>query len=259
MSSEFIGVLPAAGIGTRLAPFRYPKELLPILYETRPGPTEERRPRVISEFSLESFAIADVRKCFIIIAPWKLDVMQYFSDGADFRLDIAYLYQETARGLPYALDLAYPWTKDCQVVFAMPDTLIYPRECLAQLRSFYLQTHTDLALGVFPTEEAARLGPVILDGETVVEVVDKCPHPPVQNTWGVAIWGPAFSRLLHTELARFGAQSGEPVIGGYFDLAVRRGLSVRAMLFSEGAFADIGTPQGIHRCFELLTKEGNEI
>ena len=30
---DFVGLIPAAGRATRLAPFRYPKELLPIGYE----------------------------------------------------------------------------------------------------------------------------------------------------------------------------------------------------------------------------------
>ena len=41
MSGEFVGVLPAAGRGSRLAPLRYPKELLPITYEPAPGGDDE--------------------------------------------------------------------------------------------------------------------------------------------------------------------------------------------------------------------------
>ena len=42
-------------MGSRLRPFRYPKELLPITYEKLKRPYDGLRPRVVSEFALETF------------------------------------------------------------------------------------------------------------------------------------------------------------------------------------------------------------
>jgi glucose-1-phosphate thymidylyltransferase len=264
--SDFVAVLPAGGVGSRLAPFRYPKELLPIAYQESGSASNGLRPRVIAEFAIEAFVQAGVRRCLVIIAPWKTDVMHYLGDGAAFGMEIAYVYQEIARGLPYALDLAYPWVAGHHVLFAMPDTLVQPSTCLATLRTFYRQTGADVALGVFPSAEAGRLGPVVLDGEEVAAIYDKPADPPVQQVWGVAVWGPAFSELLHCELRgqqRHRAAPGqeadraEPVLGQFFELARRSGLKVKGKLFPEGRYADIGTPEGLKACMELWRGERN--
>jgi glucose-1-phosphate thymidylyltransferase len=250
VSGEFVGVLPAAGRGTRLAPLRYPKELLPIAYEPAGGDGRGVRARAVAEYALAALAAADVEQVLLVVAPWKLDVLNYFGDGRHTGLEIGYLYQEEARGLPHALDLARSWTRGKHVAFAMPDTITTPGDAVARLRSRYLATGADLALAVFPTAEPERLGPVLLDGERVVEVFDKPAVPPAANTWGAAIWSDAFADLLHQGLAETDEGAGEPVLGHYFDLAVRAGLKVIGVPITDGSFEDAGTRIGILRCLD---------
>lgn len=251
MSGEFVGVLPAAGRGSRLAPLRYPKELLPISYEPAPGGDGAGvRARAVAEYALASISAADAERVLIIVAPWKLDVQNYFGDGRHVGLQIGYLYQEEARGLPYALDLARDWTRGDHVVFAMPDTITTPGDALARLRARYCAAGADLALAVFPAAEPERLGPVLLDGERVVRVLDKPADPPAANTWGAAIWSDAFAGLLRDGLAGHPEGAAEPVIGHFFDLAVRRGLKVIGVPFPGGSFEDAGTRVGIQRCLD---------
>lgn len=265
MTGEFVGVLPAAGRGSRLAPLRYPKELLPISYEPAGGEGTGVRARAVAEYALAAIAAADAERVILVVAPWKLDVLNYFGDGSHVGMQIGYLWQEEALGLPYALDLARSWTRGDHVVFAMPDTITAPGDALAVLRSRYLDAAADLALAVFPAAEPERLGPVVLDGERVLMVLDKPSNPPVANTWGAAIWSDAFADLLHDELAALasGAASGgdsgggapggaEPVIGHFFDLAVARGLNVIGVPFPGGSFEDAGTRVGILRCLDAL-------
>jgi glucose-1-phosphate thymidylyltransferase len=248
MTGEFVGVLPAAGRGTRLAPLRYPKELLPITYEPVGGNGTGVRARAVAEYALGAIAGAEAERVLLVVAPWKLDVLNYFGDGRHVGLEICYLYQEEARGLPYAVDLARSWTRGEHVVFAMPDTIITPVDTGARLRERYLATGADLALAVFPTAEPRRLAPVVLLGGRVIRVLDKPRDPPVSNTWGAAVWGPAFTRLLNERLRETpGAGGAEPVLGEYFDLAIREGLRVTALEFPEGRFDDLGTFLGIHR------------
>ena len=258
-TGEFVGVLPAAGRGSRLAPLRYPKELLPITYEPAPGGDGTGvRARAVAEYALAAIASADADRVILVVAPWKLDVLNYFGDGRHVGLELSYLYQEEARGLPYALDLARSWTRGDHVIFAMPDTITTPWDALARLRERYLATGADLALAVFPAAEPERLGPVLLDGERVAAVFDKPADPPAANTWGAAIWSDAFADLLHEGLAEWdadadagaGSGSGEPVIGHYFDLAVRRGLKVIGVPIADGSFEDAGTRVGILRCLD---------
>src|ERR1039457_2041434 len=123
MTGTFVGVLPAAGRGSRLAPLRYPKELLPIIYEPAGGDGAGVRARAVAEYALAAIASADADRVLLVVAPWKLDVLNYFGDGRHVGLEIGYLYQEEARGLPYALDPARSWTRGDHVIFAMPDTI----------------------------------------------------------------------------------------------------------------------------------------
>jgi glucose-1-phosphate thymidylyltransferase len=257
---DFVGLIPAAGRATRLAPFRYPKELLPIGYELTPQ--GGARPRAVAEYGVEAIKAAGIDHLFFVVAPWKLDVVTYFGDGGQFGVSVGYLYQEEARGLPHAVDIAYPWTGGRHVALVLPDTIVTPADALARLRTRYLDTGADLALAVFPTEQAWRLGPVVMSGGKVERVLDKPRGPAPANTWGAAIWGERFATLLHEGLAQASpaqaspaqastAQAspaaGEPVLGMFFDLAVRRGLTAVAVEFPGGSFEDAGTSEGIVR------------
>ena len=249
-TAEYVGLLPAAGHGSRLAPLRYPKELLPVVYEPHAASSDADglRPRAVAEYALDAIATAGVDRLLVVVAPWKLDVVTYFGDGRAFGVNLAYLHQGEARGLACALDLAYPWTRDRHTVFAMPDTVFEPRDALARLRRHYAEHRADLALAVFPTAEPRRLAPVVMRGGRVIRVLDKPRDPPVSNTWGAAVWGPAFARLLNERLRETpGAGGAEPVLGEYFDLAIREGLRVTAVEFPDGRFDDLGTFLGIHR------------
>jgi glucose-1-phosphate thymidylyltransferase len=269
---DFVGLIPAAGRATRLAPFRYPKELLPIGYELTPQ--GGARPRAVAEYGVEAIKAAGIDHLFFVVAPWKLDVVTYFGDGGQFGVSVGYLYQEEARGLPHAVDIAYPWIGGRHVALVLPDTIVTPADALARLRTRYLDTGADLALAVFPTEQSWRLGPVVLSGGKVERVLDKPRGPAPANTWGAAIWGERFAGLLHEGLAPVDpaqagtaqagtaqagtaqagtaqagtAQAGtEPVLGMFFDLAVRRGLKAVAVEFPGGSFEDAGTSEGIVR------------
>jgi glucose-1-phosphate thymidylyltransferase len=258
---DFMGLIPAAGKATRLAPFRYPKELLPIGYELTA--TGGARPRAVAEYGVEALLAAGIDRMLFVVAPWKLDVVTYFGDGGQLGASIGYLYQEEARGLAHAIDIAHPWSRGRHVALVLPDTIVAPADALAVLRARYADTGADLALAVFPTDQAWRLGPVVARDGVVQRVLDKPNGPAPANTWGAAIWGERFADLLHQGLGNGQASNGqasngqacngqaaagEPVLGDFFDLAVRRGLRVVAAEFPGGSFEDAGTGEGIVRC-----------
>ena len=243
---DFVGLIPAAGKATRLGPFRYPKELLPIGYE--PTPDGGARPRAVAEYGVEVLKAAGIGHMFLVVAPWKLDIVTYFGDGAQLGVSIGYLFQEEARGLPHAIDIAHSWTGGRHVALVLPDTILRPADALARLRARYLDSGADLALAVFPTDQAWRLGPVVQRGGTVERVLDKPRGPAPANTWGAAIWGGRFADLLHEGLTQVSPEAGEPVLDQFFDLAVRRGLRAVAVEFPGGSFEDAGTGEGIIRC-----------
>ena len=236
---QLVGILPAAGLGSRLRPFRYPKELIPVAFETTPQ-RDGIRPVLAIECSLRAMQAAGVASCFVVIADWKTEIVRCLADGGDWGVPLAYLHRAEARGLADAIDAAYGWVGDAHVCLALPDTVFTPETAIAALHADMVRRNADLCLAVFPTDLPDRLGPVRIgeDGR-ILEVFDKPVTPKIFNTWGAAVWSPRFSRLLHRRVA---AQDppGEVVLGDVFNEAIRDGMQVYALEFAGGRFADVG-------------------
>lgn len=239
---DAVGVIPAAGLGTRLLPLAYPKELLPITYTDADG---QIVPRPVLQASLDQMRRAGIRQCAIVIAEWKLELVRVFGDGSALDMSLAYVVRGTPRGLSDALDAATPWVGGSDVALALPDTLLAPDDALARVRAERERSGADVVLGVFPTDHPEQLGPVrVIDGGRVIEVLDKPASTDLRNTWGLAVWSPHFTQLLAREVAA-AAHDQKPVLGALFQRALELGLAVRAVEFPEGHFVDVGTSQGL--------------
>ncbi|WP_412538082.1 nucleotidyltransferase family protein [Longispora sp. K20-0274] len=255
MTSRRFGVVPAAGTGSRLRPYRAPKELIQVGYRTVDG---HPLPKAAVEHVLDAMGRGGVDSAVLVLSPEKTELLRYLGSGRHLGLDLAYVCQEEPRGLPHALDLAYPIVADGTVCMGMADTIFTPDDCYARLLAFHDRHRADLSLGVFPTENPRALAPVLIEPGTdrVLAIVDKPEHPPAPNTWGIAVWSPAFTRLLHDVVAASRPDQGELVLTDVFVAAVAAGLTVRALPFADGEFFDIGTPEGVLRVRERLETEG---
>jgi glucose-1-phosphate thymidylyltransferase len=239
---EFVGVLPAAGLGTRLQPYRQAKELLPVTYVIDDA-AREARPTPVIGLSLDALAAAGVRRCVVVTSPWKPELLRCLGDGADYNVRLAYVQQASPAGLADAIDCAYPWTRDAYTCLSLPDTMITPSSAMSTLVRTIAHDRLDLALGVFPTSIPEQLGPVAFEKDgRIREVLDKPKTTELRNTWGAAAWSPAFSDLLHERVAQAGPTL---VLGDVFDLAIKRGLRTRAVWFETGSYVDIGTTKGL--------------
>jgi glucose-1-phosphate thymidylyltransferase len=72
--------------------------------------------------------------------------------------------------------------------------------------------------------------------------------------WGMACWGPRFTRLMHTALSEQstrGTPERETVLGAMFDRAIASGLVVKGVPFEEGQYIDIGTYDDLKRALLL--------
>jgi len=245
-----IGVIPAAGAGTRLAPYRAPKELIQIGYHTVDG---RQLPKAAIEHVLTAMRDGGVDRAFVVVSPAKAELLRYLGAGEHLGLDLAYVCQEAMRGMPHALDQATPFLTGRTVCLGMPDTVTTPEDCFAQLLDFHDATRADLSLGVFPTTQPQALAPVLIEPGSfrVLAIVDKPEHPPAANTWGIAAWSPVFTELLHAFVAT--APAGrELLLSDVFVAAMTAGLRVHALEFAAGEYHDIGTPAGVLRARERL-------
>lgn len=241
---SFIGILPAAGLATRLRPFRYPKELLPIVYVTD-GDSARVRPRLVAEYALDAMRKAGIPRCFIVISEWKTEIFRYFGNGMEMGIQIAYLHQPVANGLVGAISTGMQWFGNSYVCLTLPDTIFFPMNAIAVLRKEILISGSDLILGVFPTAEPEHLGPVRIAADgCVLEVLDKPAQTELYNTWGNAIWSQRFTQFLQDYLNTH-PEAPEHSIGEIFNHAVTQGLKVDAVFFGEGQYIDIGRVEGI--------------
>lgn len=249
-----VGLLPAAGRGRRFGTSGYAKELFPLLFESVDGATVEPRP--ICELALRAIREAGAERCVTVISGEKTEMLRVLGSGASLGLSLAYVVQPEPIGLPDVVRLARPWLGEHGVLFAMPDTVFLPTTALAEVQAARLRSGDDAVLGVFPVEEAERLGPVAFatDG-TVARIYDKPGETPHKNTWGVASWSPRFTEFCIDWTAR---QQGatEVALGHVFEAARSAGLAVSGRYFPSGKFLDIGTPEGLRGALDALAADG---
>jgi glucose-1-phosphate thymidylyltransferase len=243
---KVVGLIPAAGRGTRLAPFPCAKELFPVGYQDYQVKGKvERRPKVVSQYLFEELVEAGAGKIFIILGEGKHDIMNYYGDGRRFGAHVSYLYQEELRGMPFALDLAYPWLSGGEtVVFGMPDTIVEPKDAFIRLLDHHKAQDADLTLGLFATDTPWKFGMVGFDSQgRVTDNIDKPQETDLRYMWGICCWGPRFTELMHRFLLEISSGNREIVLSEVFDEALRQGLDVRALCFDEGQYMDIGTAE----------------
>jgi len=256
-----IGLVPAAGRATRLAPLPCSKELLPVGYHRRVDGA--LRPKVVSHYLLEKMRAAGAREVYIIVRQGKWDIPEYYGDGANFGLDIAYLVADEPLGPPFTLDHAHAFARDATVLFGFPDILFEPRDAFAKALARLDETGADVVVGAYPPHPDEAFDVVETDSDGRVrlltakeQVFDRTVS---RRSWVFAVWRPTFTEFLHVEISRLRAlaQSGaagpkpEWPVGSTIDAAIDAGLHVNSVFFTGARYTDIGKPERLVKAFEF--------
>src|SRR5213596_3539168 len=114
-----IGIIPAAGAGSRIQPLAFSKELLPV-GSRFDGAAE--RPRAVSEYLVERLVAGGATRLCFVISPGKSDILEYY--GGQYGLaPIAYVVQPQPLGLCDAVFRATPFIDAGEMVaVGLPDT-----------------------------------------------------------------------------------------------------------------------------------------
>jgi glucose-1-phosphate thymidylyltransferase len=241
---EMIGLIPAGGRATRLAPLPLSKELFPVGFEAiaRDG---SLRPKVVSHYLLEKMRLAGFEKAFFILRPGKWDIPEYYGDGALVNMHLAYLTVHVAHGVPYTLNQAYPFIHGAIVALGFPDILFQPVDAFQHLLARQARTGADVVLGLFPTENYRKVGVVDFDATgRVHRIIEKPQQSDLRYMWAIAIWMPSFTEFLHTYLQAHVPEQELP-IGDVIQAAIHAGLQVQAEAFAAGQYLDVGTPEDL--------------
>src|SRR3954453_19888778 len=91
-----LGIIPAAGAGTRIQPPPFSKELLPVGGRLD-GNIE--RPRAVSEYLVERLTIAGATKICFVISAGKSDILEYYGGGSMNSASFIFVVQPQPAGL----------------------------------------------------------------------------------------------------------------------------------------------------------------
>jgi glucose-1-phosphate thymidylyltransferase len=235
------GIIPAAGVGSRIQPLAFSKELLPV-GSRLDGQTE--RPRAVSEYLIERMILAGADKICFVISPGKSDILEYYG-GSVFSADVCYAVQPAPAGLCDAIFRALPMVHDDEhVLIGLPDTVWFPEDGLAALPD------GELSFLLFPVDHPERFDAVVSDREgNVVEIQVKRPGAASHWIWGAfKMPGSTLRALYHLWLAR---DRRDEYMGTLVNGFVERGGRARGVRAGE-AYVDVGTLNGYREALQLL-------
>lgn len=250
---KLVGIIPAAGSGTRLFPYNGGKELLPV--GTQPvsinGKIEDR-PKVISQYIIEAMVEAGIKHIIIITNPNKQKLMELHLDGCMFGVNISYIVQNPI-SMAHSINLAYEWVKSSTVVMGMPDTITLPKDCVNQLIQRHENSNADLSLGLFPTDKPHKFGMIKTDdGSNIIYHEDKPAKTDASRMWGIAVWEPCFTQMLHEYIKKTPLANKEMALGDIFNLMLANGKNCKAYPIINGKYYDIGTYEDFKRAISEL-------
>ena len=241
------GIVPAAGVGSRIQPLAFSKELLPVGSRFENG---LERPRAVSEYLVERMIIAGATRICFVVSPGKSDILEYYGGGIG-PAHVSYTVQAKAAGLCDALFHALPLmdARD-DVIVGLPDTVWFPDDALTKLPigalSFLLfpVAHPELFDSV-TTDESGR----------VREIHVKRADAESRWIWGAFRMPGQVFRDLHQLWLERGR--GDEYVGTLVNAYIARGgeaLGIRA----GHSYVDVGTLNGYREAMRLLNESARD-
>ena len=240
------GVIPAAGLGTRIQPLAFSKELLPV--GTRYDGSVER-PRAVSEYLLERMLTAGVNRVCFVISPGKTDIVSYFG-GKIGEAPICYTVQQSPNGLCDALFSALPFiAPEDEVYIGLPDTVWFPMDGFE-----FLPDH-QFSFLLFPVSQPELFDSVVTGHSGRVEEIQvKQQNAASDWVWGAfKLSGRHFADLhqLWNDRSRsdeyFGTLVNAYLANGGIAYGVKRG----------EVYVDVGTLHGYREAVRVISRQAS--
>jgi NDP-sugar pyrophosphorylase family protein len=176
---NLVGVILAAGKGTRMAPFsqRFPKPLLPICN------------RPILEYQIEYMKRAGVREIIIVIGHLGYAIARHFGDGDALGVKIRYVEQEETLGIAHAMGRLEPYITSPFLLFL--GDIFFITEDLSVMIDLLLERRASAVLAVKEEkdpEAIKRNFAVILNEEGYVKRVIEKPRYVTNSLKGCGLY-----------------------------------------------------------------------
>jgi glucose-1-phosphate thymidylyltransferase len=159
------GLLLAGGYGTRLRPLTFTgnKHMIPIANQP------------MLYYGLRHLADVGIKDVAIILGPLHEGIEEAVGDGAKFGLRTQYIHQGEPKGLAHAVLCAREFLADEPFVMYLGDNLL--QDGARPLVDRYHRGSVDAVIGVTPVQHPSHYGVVELDGDRIVSIIEKPPHP----------------------------------------------------------------------------------
>lgn len=241
-----VGVLPAAGKGSRLGHLPCSKEILPLAAaQDRHGAP---RVYVLSDCLLAEFQRAGIGHIAVATAPHKQDIAAYFNNSARHSAAFSYVYLASPNTPASVLAALEDYPGSCAAL-GFPDILYGRDDAYSKLLHELDQSGADLVLGLYPTEHPHLVDMVRCDVDGRVSGLRIKPdQPPAEYThcWLSAVWQPSFTAFMQDSMAAeteaAAADGRELYVGDLITAALGAGLDVRAVVVTDTPCLDAGTP-----------------
>jgi len=145
--TEFLGLIPAAGEGTRMYPFSraVPKEMYPILGKP------------VIEHCIDNIREGGIKQIFMIVGHQKGALMDYVGDGSFYGVNVAYIYQLKRRGLGHAILQAEKWIKN-PFVTLLGDSFIEPKKEIKNMMKLHEEKKPVATILLFKVKDPSGYG-----------------------------------------------------------------------------------------------------
>lgn len=165
-SKEIIGVILAAGKGTRMEPFsaRYPKPLLPICNKP------------VLEYQIEHMRHIGIKEILIVIGHLGYEICGFLGDGSKYGVRLHYIEQEETLGIAHAVGQIEPYISSPFFLFLGDIFLVFEKD-LSSMVDIFLNNNATAVLSVKKesNQEIIRKSFAVLvnDDGTVKRVIEK--------------------------------------------------------------------------------------
>ena len=251
-AERVIAVIPAAGQARRLG-------------DSVPGSKEvaEVGGEPVCAHLLRRLALAGIGQAVVVLGDGKWDVPQTLLGYHSLGVDLAYVVVGETPSESHSVAAGLSFTSGRLVALGYPDILFEPRDAFSALLHCQNRTDADLVLGLFPSDRPEEVDMVVLDDQLrPIEVVIKQPDRGLRYSWSVAVWTPRFSAYL-TDFLDEGDNSKadaavqllpeELSVGDVIQAALNDGLATEAVVFEQGRYLDIGTPDDLDEARRIVT------
>ncbi|MDG6218266.1 MAG: sugar phosphate nucleotidyltransferase [Candidatus Thermoplasmatota archaeon] len=238
------GLIPAAGMGTRLKPITLaiPKELLMI------------GDKAVIEYVIDAMKTVGITEITVVVGWRKHAILDYLGSGKRLGVKISYVVQDERNGLAKAIAAGSHIINDESFLVVLGDNFFYPKTFLKEILAFHKKQDADATIGVAKVSDVTRHG-IIKPGpeNKILDIIEK---PSIEDApsdlgcMGVYIFKPVIFEAINK--TKPGVKN-EYQITDSIKILVEEGYNV---LYStiDGEHIDVGTLEDLRKANEYLSQ-----